>query len=434
MTKLSKILFFFFFTIYLLFPNEIKDLGIGPSGMRILFLDVFVLSIIIINIPYIISALVDITRIIPFWVIVLFILSIVISLLRGLPLYGGFSIGEGRWFLSSILLVIGFSFYDDDIIEIIKKIIYFTAIFQSIIILYRLIFIVPINLEENAIRFGTGRQSFIIYLASIFLIIDLILDISLNKIRKYILLLFFLLIIIISQTRTVFVLFPVVSMIILIITNKLNKRFVFKLTFYLFSAFIISIIFIQLFVKSKIENSIKESIGVVTEIFDPSTYDLIMNPGQIVIYANDFSKFGNTLWRAYAWGQTFQQINNTELGWVLGLPMGSGYMYYSPSGNFIKNLEPHNDYISIISKIGLIGFFCFIIITIYYFRNFLRLKARIMNDKETFQNSLIIFTTILSILLFSLTNDEIRTYGIFFWIWIFLGFGFRFIYEQMERV
>ena len=46
MTKFSKILFYFFFTIYLLFPNEIKDLGIGTAGMRVLFLDVFVILIV----------------------------------------------------------------------------------------------------------------------------------------------------------------------------------------------------------------------------------------------------------------------------------------------------------------------------------------------------------------------------------------------------
>ena len=47
---------------------------------------------------------------------------------------------------------------------------------------------------------------------------------------------------------------------------------------------------------------------------------------------------------------------------------------------------------------------------------------------------LILFSIIFSLLLFSFTNDEIRTYGIYFWIWIFLGFGFRFIYNQIEII
>ena len=220
----------------------------------------------------------------------------------------------------------------------------------------------------------------------------------------------------------------------MILLKIINFKFIIKYSLISLLGIISLFVLLQTIIKPNIIKSVFLSLEVVTDIFRISTYDVIMNPNLIDSYRQDFASSGNNLWRAYAWGQTFESINDAPLGWFIGLPMGSGYEFYGPSGELFENLEPHNDYISIISKIGLVGLFGYLLIIYSYLNNFLKIKESIITNKVILEEGLIQFTIVLCLLLFSFVNLEIRSYGIYFWIWIFLGFGFRFIYDRIEII
>ena len=427
--KFIRIIFYFFFLIYLLIPDWTKNIGIGEPGQRILLFDFFILLLFILTIYSLFSSIIHLFKLSSLIGIFLFSITLIISILRGLPEYGGFAIGESRWYLCSILLPIGFSIYDDEAIHSIIKIFYIAAIFQSILIIYCYVFNVPWNVEGDAIRFGSGAQSLIISIACVFIFMEIFILNHEFKTKKILMLFVFLLAILFAQTRTIFILLPLMIFSILMFLGKLKLRKFIK--FGLISFFAIFILFfsLKLFVRSNVINSIYESAYVIGEIFEPSTYIIITNPNLINYYNADFSESGNTLWRAYAWGQTFEKINNTRLGWIIGLPMGSGFTFFGPNGQLFENLDPHNDYISIISKIGLFGLLGFLLIVRSYFKNFYSIKEKIIQNKERLEGGIVLTVIILSLLLFSLVNDVIRSYGIFFWVWLFLGFGFRMIYN-----
>lgn len=427
--KVSRSIFYFFFTIYLILPDTAREIGIGPAGFRILFFDLFVISISLMTAVHFYESFRDLKEVVSLKALFIFGMLVFVSVLRGLPVYKGIAVGEARWYLCSILVLVGFAIYEENIIKNIKVIFYFSSLILSVVILFRYIFSIPWNIQDEAIRFGSGRESLIICIASLFLIYDIFLLGKVNKVRKVIMLCFLLLALLLAQTRTIFVIGPLMIVLVLIYLGKFRLKAIFKFASILIACAIILIFMIRLLLKPTILESVYTSTETLSEIFQPATYALILDPELLAVYASDFSPSGNTLWRAYAWGQTLEQINSTSLGWFIGLPMGSGYEFYSPGHVLISNLEPHNDYISIISKIGFIGLLGYLLILYSCFKNYIYYRKEIIMGEEKAELAIIIITIVFSLLLYSVVNDEIRSYGIYFWIWIFLGFAFRYIYE-----
>ena len=108
--RIARFTFFLFFTLYMFFPDSARNIGFGSAGLRVLFLDVLVFIMILASIKNFLLSFIQLTKMIPITAIIFFSITIIISILRGLPNYGGFTIGEARWFLLSILILVGFSY------------------------------------------------------------------------------------------------------------------------------------------------------------------------------------------------------------------------------------------------------------------------------------------------------------------------------------
>src|SRR5512140_3585712 len=104
--RIAQGVFILFFLGYLLFPNdeEFRAIGLGTPGSRVLILDIFVLLMLVATASAFRRATHLLVRQIGFLPLVLFLGMYLFSLFRGLPIYGGFAIGEGRWYASIVLM------------------------------------------------------------------------------------------------------------------------------------------------------------------------------------------------------------------------------------------------------------------------------------------------------------------------------------------
>jgi hypothetical protein len=182
-----------------------------------------------------------------------------------------------------------------------------------------------------------------------------------------------------------------------------------------------------------IRESIETSFDVAGEVFDPVTLRTLGDPAAAgPDITSQFSNAGNTAFRLLAWVQVLTTIDETSGAWIYGLPMGSGFAFYDQGGYLFENLDPHNDYISILSKVGLIGLGAYLWILWRVARSVLRGKR---TQRVAFEGGpapvMLAIGTLL--LLFVSLNAEIRTYGVHFWIWPMLGCGVRLVGDLENR-
>ncbi len=436
--NIPQVIFLLFFTLYLIFPgdHELREVGFGSHGSRILLLDIFVIIFVISSLGYILSSSKKIINYIGFIPIIFFLGTSSFSLIRGLPLYGGWAIGEARWFFLIIFLPIGYAIYDNSLLKKIKKIFYIAAFYHSGKILFLYLIGKAWDTSGGIMRYGGGRGSLIIGIVLIFTLIDEAIyykkDVS-KALRKIILILFFLFVILISQTRTIFIIIPLCLFFLYLIFYKIQLWTILK---YVLVAGVF-VIFINFFLyylfPPKMQQSIDASFEVINEIFDPDTYFAMLHPASLV--QGDFKKFfsasGNTYFRVLAWSQVIYNVYNTPGGLYYGEPMGAGFEFYNPDmKQWLVDMQPHNDYIVIFSKIGIIGLLGYIMLLGKYFNNTRKLK-RFYNFDNILISEIVLITIILIMIMsFAFLNPEIRTYGSHFWVWLFVGFGFRYLFNS----
>jgi O-antigen ligase len=184
---------------------------------------------------------------------------------------------------------------------------------------------------------------------------------------------------------------------------------------------------------STLTKSVEASVDVVIESLQPETIGMLFS-GDITSETRNLglSQSGNTAFRLLAWAQVIQEVDEVEGGKWIGAPLGSGYYFYDESGTMYTNLDPHNDYISIWSKVGWIGLAGYLLILASLIRAYLRTKK--LSARSLGKN---VMTNVLGILflllLFVGFNAEVRSYGSHFWIWAVLGFGFKAVHDILHR-
>ncbi len=99
---------------YFFFPNddEFHVLGIGPTGARILVLDMVILVLMFVSIGHFRPIFKKATSLLGSLPLVLLFSMVGFSLARGIPEFAGLAIGEARWYLSAIVFVPFYLVYD----------------------------------------------------------------------------------------------------------------------------------------------------------------------------------------------------------------------------------------------------------------------------------------------------------------------------------
>jgi hypothetical protein len=435
--RTAKAVFSIGFLAYLVFPNpgELNDLGIGSEGGRVLVLDVFLVLMVIFTASSYREAARQLVRRIGKIPLILFAGISTFSVIRGLPDYGGFAIGEARWYACILLMPAAYAIYDDSLCRVVKKLIYAAAIWHVLVVLYRILGHLPVDTGGDVMRYGKGRESLVIAVACILLIYELFRSTAGQggKWQRAILLGVLLVTLIISQTRSIFLFLPGSLLLAAIVMGIVPFRRI------LYGALISSLLLVLLWsgfaylMPEQFTKSVEESVGVVLESVSPETIGMLFS-GELTSETRGnlgLSQSGNTAFRLLAWAQTIQSVSEAPGGTWIGAPMGSGFFFFDGSGAFYENLDPHNDYISIWSKVGWIGLATYLSILASFILAY-RKAGKLWKMQVKRSAMLTILTVVILVLGFVGTSAEIRTYGTHFWIWVLLGFGFKSL-DSVER-
>jgi O-antigen ligase len=205
--------------------------------------------------------------------------------------------------------------------------------------------------------------------------------------------------------------------------KKMNVKMIVKKTFLIAAIAYCFFFLFSVLAPADLILSVKASSVVVFEAFDLQTFQLIFNPNEALNSENWklFSSSGNTLFRVLAWAQTLDDILSEKLGWLWGLPMGRNYSWVGPGGIFNENMQPHNDYLVIMSRTGISGLIAYLALITYIVNNVRRLVLQGMESKQI----TILICFLIMLLLFVGLNAEIRSYGMHFWVWFLMGFILR---------
>lgn len=427
--KAGRLIFLLVLLAYWAFPNEdgIREWGIGSEGGRVLLLDLFVITLLFLVMSQYRTAVSSVVRMTSRVGWVMFWSALLLSMVRGLPLYGGWAIGESRWFFCSILVPVGYLLFDDVTSHRLKTVLIVLGVFYSVLVTYQVASGAAWDVSESVMRFAGGRAGLIVSLGILVLLHDIMSTsrIAVVPIWKPILSLYFAGVLLVIQTRSLYVFLPIVVLVYSFVTSRVNSRIALKILVLAISAGILLYGAAQILLPKAVTHSIDESISVVWDGFSMRTLEIMGDPSESGYdVANQFSKSGNTAFRLMAWSQVIAAIDETPWGWLLGMPMGAGFYFIDPSGHAYENLEPHNDYLAILSKVGFVGL-------IGYFMVLASFAIRVFRHSKTFpssgcqNDSALLLAVVLLLSLFGSLNAEMRTYATHFWLWMFLGLGIR---------
>ncbi len=406
-----------------LFPNDdrIRVIGIGGEGARFMLLDILVFVAVLLALG---SSLKDFwrgIRSVSLIGVTVFLSLATLSLLRGFPEFAGFAIGEARWYYLFILLPTSFVLFRENFLTSLTQLFVLAAVVHTlrIPVLY-----LTGTYEESTlgvIRFVGGRDILVIAIAILLLLHQGIVRRRFSQ-GTIVLLAVFSLAIIVNQVRSFLFIFPLVLMFYLTMQRVVTfRRLLFGGGLALVS-FVVMFELLRVVLPDALFESIANSIPVLTDLVNPATYAVLFDIGDVDYYLqNEFSQAGNTFFRLLAWSQTINEVLDTPGGWLWGLPMGSGFYFRDAMGGEYINLDPHNDYISIFSKIGLIGLIGYGIIIGSYARQFFKYRQTGATPNDVMVTASIVFFLII----FVTVNAEIRSYASHFLIWIFLGMSLR---------
>jgi O-antigen ligase len=361
--------------------------------------------------------------------------------MRGVLEFGGGIIGDSRWFCSIILMPVGYLVYDPKYLPTIKKMFITAAVFHSLIVLAKYFTGGAWDTAGDIIRFAAGRPSLIISIGCVCLLFkDTLSNMRLkDRILRGGLLVLFLSALVLGQTRTIFIMLPVAFVLIMWNLNALRLTSVLKVLVALVLVIVVGMIAVKTLLPENIQNSLYANLEVFGEVFKFDTYALLLNAEDSSLSAesinakNQFSRSGNTYFRILAWSQIISSISEYPGGWFIGLPMGTPFYWLGTGKKIYENLLPHNDYLAIVARVGVLGFTGYFLILLRFFttsRRFAVSTKRISDIPE----GLVIFITVLIFLLFFVgINAELRAYASHFWVWLLLGFGIKILRRKGKQ-
>jgi len=406
--------------------------GFGPPGTRVLIGDVFLLLTVMCAFKKIKYGFSECVKAIGWLPLVVFLGGFAYSVIRGVAAYGGGALGDSRWFCAIVLLPVGYLIYDPKYLPTIKNMFITAATVHSVMVLVRYFTGGAWDISGEVMRFATGRASLIISIGCVCLLGKEFLSETRLKISLLQggLLALFLLALVLGQTRTIFIMLPVAFVLIMWNLNALRRKTVVKVVIALVLLAVVGSIAFKTLLPADIQTSIYASFEVIGEVFNPRTYELIFEDDSALtaesIHArNEFSRSGNTYFRILAWKQVIATLKG-DPGWFLvGLPIGTPFLWYGTGKKLFENLLPHNDYLAILARVGVIGFAGYIAILARFFIMTRRYVVRLKRLNDIPEGLVIVITMLMFLLLFVSINAELRAYASHFWVWLLLGMGIR---------
>lgn len=419
MKQAGRIVVYAMLLFWSLFPNDevIRVIGFGPEGARLMLLDVLVLLAVIFALCASWKEFSRGVRSVSAVGLTLLLGVASFSLLRGLSQYGGFAIGEARWYYLFILLPTTYVLFEGEFLRVLTRIYVAAALVQTIRIPVLYLTRAYEESDLGVIRFIGGRDVLIIAIA-ILLLVHRGTMTRRYSLSSFLLLVGFSLAIIVNQVRSFLFIFPVILLLYFVLQRAISVRQI----VFMGTTFSGLLAIILIFLPKEILQSVSTSLEVLTDLVNPTTYEVLFNISDFGQYmGSEFSQAGNTLFRFIAWSQTINDVFSTPGAWIWGLPLGSGYYFRDAGGGEYVNLDPHNDYVSIFSKTGIVGLLGYVAILASYVRSLHRYRrtVRWRND------AMVIATVVFLLLLFVGVNAEIRSYASHFLVWIFLGMSVR---------
>jgi O-antigen ligase len=128
----------------------------------------------------------------------------------------------------------------------------------------------------------------------------------------------------------------------------------------------------------------------------------------------------NNPWRLSAWRQVLDYTAEAPLfGHPFGSYFGSQGWLVNGSGQAMDKLGPHNDYISIVSKIGAVGLCALVYVIVVCGRRLFGSIGRIgLNSLRAYRAACL--CCLIETAVYVAFNTELR-YGAFLFIWLFMG-------------
>jgi len=442
--KYSRGIIFLWVILYLLFPNDdqLSSIGFGPPGARVLIGDVFLFLAVVCALKKLKYGILECVKVIGWFSLFIFLGSVVFSVLRGVAEYGGGALGDSRWFCSIILLPVGYLVYDPKYLPTIKKLFISAAIVHSLMVLVRYFTGGAWDTSGDIIRFATGRPSLIITIGCVCLLEKEFLRDTRFKINLLQggLLTLFLAALVLGQTRTIFVMLPIAFVLIMWSLNALRLKTIAKVVVAVALVAVIGAIAFKSLLPATIQDSLYASLAVIGEVFKPQTYELILGFDDSKLSAeginvrNEFSRSGNTYFRILAWTQVLASISEYPGGWIVGLPMGTPFNWFGTGRRLYENLLPHNDYLAIVARVGVLGLAGYIAILIRFFIMTRRYALSLKRINDMPEGLVITTTMLIFLLLFVSINAELRAYASHFWVWLLLGFGVKAMQNNGKRL
>jgi hypothetical protein len=146
---------------YCLWPrdDELRVVGIGEAGARLLLYDVFVLVLLFGCLSVYKRSFQACRQTFGWLPISLFGAAVAFSLARGLPPYGGMAIGEARWYFLVLLIPVGYAICEENVFRSFKKVILVAATWHAIWVLVATIFSEVEPSSGGLIRAAGGPQA-----------------------------------------------------------------------------------------------------------------------------------------------------------------------------------------------------------------------------------------------------------------------------------
>ena len=407
-----KELFFLFLMAF--FSRIYSWLSIFPiiqsGGTRVLLLDVFLL--ILFGTGFVLIYYRKHLKIRRFH---LFSIFFVLFLIWGTNYLSGFlngqfgaAIGEGRLYVSSILLLLIVSFFYDHPEQAIRKSLQIISLCSLIISVHVILIAVglsePANYGEDVYRrFNPGSRLVVsIVFGLIISFVDYIYkkDYHILKVNKPLLIGFYVIIIFITGVRAMTIITVLVLGYFLIVNQQFNLG---KKLIFLFTLGILTVGALQL-------NSVQRVLSTQTD------------------YTRSANTSSTFLWRVQMWEIFFKHISQDNKRLLWGRPFGEElidvrelkWRHGSSAAGVVKvdNSLAHNDFISIAVTNGVVFSSLLLLLIILYI-----MKGFANRKNIRFGPLLLIFTWFLICqTLQSATNAEAKHYGQSLTLWIHLGF------------
>lgn len=356
MQSLKKSNFNFYIIFIILFSNFFFGWGFQNTTILSIPILYFFLAILIFN-----SSLKTNLNILNYLKILniysLYIFFFVSKIIIGFFKFGIIAIRDGTFILDSFFLIvlIGLAYQNMDYINKIEKFFKFCFLYSFFFILFwfikeNIIFLSP------TIESPTGSKTNIFFnfstintTCAFFAFYSLI---YLNK-NNNLFFIFFLIFSIILVPKRMVYLWYLSSFIFLIFIDSRNFKLFFKIFFLLFLIYILDIFGLTSFLNIK-NISIFEFLN--NHIMSSIPGHILENENEIFISTN-----ATINWRLNEWLNVLQKVQSNIYTLLLGLDFGIPLTNFYNSQGIITR-EPHNLYISILARGGIIGSFLFLVL------------------------------------------------------------------------